>query len=417
MYCIASHLEVGVKKLVINGGVPLFGRVRVSGSKNAALPIIFSSLALRSISRIKGLADIGDVRVALDLIGCYGAKVKREGRDTLIDTTTLKYVSPPPELTSMLRASTYLMGASLIRFGRAELVNHGGCNFSARPIDMHLDALASHGAVIAGDVISGGRLVPSVVRFKKRSVGATVNALISAAGIEGESVIEGCALEPHIFVLVDYLRSAGASISFVGDRATVRGGELSGAEVSIPGDMIEAGSYVAASIASGGRVQVQGFDRSELSSFIEALGASGVSFEDGEDVVAYGKPARRFSVCAAPYPGFPTDLQPVVAPLMSFAGGCLKDEVWRERFGYLDGLGAFGLRSRALGDMREVFPSELHPARAYAPDLRGGFAMLLAALMADGESEIYNADVILRGYENITEKLSGLGAEISLCEM
>lgn len=397
---------------IVRGGAALYGRVRVSGSKNAALPIIFASLITNGISKIHNLADIGDVRVALKIIEAYGARVTRMGYTTLIDTRELFYTDPPEREVASLRASTYLLSSSLARFGRAKICNFGGCNFGPRPIDMHLSALVSHGAKVENGELLAKELYPSEIDFHIRSVGATVNAIIAAAGTHGESIIRGIAEEPHIMTLISYLKSAGAEIELFGDTLTVSGGELIGGEVTVEGDMIEAGTFIAASIMTGGKISVSGANPEHLLSFTEQLSLSGVAINTDTSITAYGRPRAPMSFIAAPYPAFPTDLQPVTAPLLAHSGGTLTDTVWQTRFGYLTELSKFGITSRRLGNTAEIFPSEIKAAEVCAPDLRGGAALLLAALAADGESIIHSAELVLRGYENLEEKLTLLGAEI-----
>ncbi len=404
-------------KFTIRGGTPLFGRVRVSGSKNAALPVIFSSLTTRGVSRIENVPDILDVRVAIDIIKGFGAECRLEGTALTIDTTSLEYARPRDDKISTIRASTYLLGATAARFGVGEIRSYGGCNFAARPIDMHLDALRAFGAEIDGAQITLERLAPCRLHFNKCSVGATVNALILAASAEGESEIHGIATEPHILDLVTYLTSAGAKIEITDNVARVKGCSLGGGNVRIRGDMIEAGTYLTASLLTGGAVAVSGIDGSELGAFIEPLRAAGVCLEsDGVGIIMRGAPRGKISVTTAPYPGFPTDLGPILAPLLSLSGGSIREAVWQGRFGYLSPLSEFGIYSRVVEDTAEIFPSEPHPADAVATDLRGGAALLLAALAADGKSTVYRGEYVLRGYERIAEKLSLLGAEIVYSE-
>ena len=407
-----------MKKIVINGPTRLSGELRVSGSKNAALPIIFATLITDGISELRRLPDIGDVRVALDIIRSLGAVVWREGGATYIDTRNLSYSEPSAEQTSKIRASTYLIGSMLSRFGRCSISSFGGCNFAHRPIDMHIDACLALGAEVCGDDILARRLYGSEIVFKKQSVGATVNAILLAVSAEGESVIRGFATEPHIDALIDFLLSAGASIERTQDEIRIVGRRLHGGKTEIIGDMIEAGTYLAAALATRGRIRVLDCPTSDMSAFFAALidyGAevlidkSTVGVSDG-----WGEP---FSVSATPYPGFPTDLQPTLAPLMALgSGGDITDTVWPTRFGYLDILADFGIKYALSANCAQIYPSKIRSAKVTAPDLRGGAACLIAALCAEGRSEIYSAEIILRGYENLTEKLRHLGADISILE-
>lgn len=396
----------------IRGGIPLFGKVKVSGSKNAALPVLFASIATCGVSEIDNLPDISDVRCAIKILEHLGAAVERRGTKTYVNTSELAYSRIPDELVRPLRASTYLLSSMLLRFGVSELGEFGGCNFAPRPIDIHLASIASHGASVDGCTLHANRLVPSDFKLAKRSVGATVNSLIISSGIKGVSVIRGCALEPHIHTLIEYLNSAGARISLSGDVATVEGGELSGGRICIGGDMIEAGSFLAASAMSRGSVSVLGARERELSSFVDPFIKSGMTYSGGAAVSLSGIPRKKVDIITAPYPGFPTDLQPIAAPLLAFSGGSITDTVWCGRLGYLSELSKMGIRSRIVGGVAEIFPSEPRCAEVTAPDLRGGMALMIAALAADGESVIHSGELLSRGYERLLEKLTQLGAEI-----
>lgn len=401
-------------KFIIRGGTPLVGSVRVSGSKNAALPIIFASIITRGISRFYNLPDITDVRDALEIIKTLGAKIHTEGAVTVIDTREVSYAAVSPERVSGMRASTYLIGSCLAGFGRAELMAFGGCAFSHRPIDMHIDAALSFGATLDGTHLSADRLHAADISFRQPSVGATVNALIMASSISGVSHIVGGAREPHILALVSYLRSAGAIIRVEGDTYTVTGGELHGGIAVIPGDMIEAGTFLAASLVTGGAVRVFGFDTRELSAFTSPLLARGVIEEvtDG-GILLRGAPRRELSVITGPYPAFATDLQPIIATVLATAsGGEIVDAVWPSRFGYLAELSKLGLSYSREGNRARIFKSAIHPAKVTATDLRGGAAAVILSLLAAGESEIDSGELVLRGYDSFVDKLTDLGADI-----
>ena len=405
-------------KFIVNGGKPLYGGVRVSGSKNAALPIIFASIATEGVTRIYNLPNITDVTDALCIIESFGAKVWRECGITYIDTRQLRYTKVNLERVHRIRASTYLIGACLARFGKAELLPFGGCAFSHRPIDIHLYAAERLGAVIDGEHLRASMLRGTTLEFKLPSVGATVNSLILASRAEGESRLIGAAREPHILALISYLRSAGAEIAVSGDEIIVKGADLHGGTAIIPGDMIEAGTFLTASVITGGRVRVSGFDARELKAFTAPLLSSGV-IEDvsGGSIMLVGKPRRDISVVTDAYPGFATDLQPIFATLLAVSrGGRIEERVWKSRFGYLDELARFGLSYRREGSVAQIFPSEILSAGVKAPDLRGGAAAILLALVAEGESVIDCGELVLRGYDSFDEKLRALGAEIQYCE-
>ncbi len=402
-------------RFIISGGKPLYGKIRVSGSKNAALPIIFSSLATRGVSRLYNLPDISDVTDALSIIREFGAKIWGEGGVTFIDTRELHYKRPSLDRVRRIRASTYLIGGCLGRFGVAELLPFGGCSFSHRPIDMHLDAAEKFGAEIAENTLTAKELKGTEIHLRVPSVGATVNSLILAASAVGETVISGSAREPHIRSLISYLESAGAKIKVKGDVITVTGGELHGGTAVIPGDMIEAGTFLAASIVTEGRVRVSGFDPRELKAFTSPLLSSGV-IEDvsGGSIMLVGRPKREVSVVTGAYPGFATDLQPIFATILAASrGGVIEERVWQSRFGYLDELARLGLSYRREGNLARIFPSLIYSGRVTSPDLRGGAAAVILALLAEGESTVEGGELILRGYDSFAEKLRSLGADIS----
>jgi len=402
-------------KIVINGAKRLAGELTVSGSKNAALPIIFATLLTRGKSRLYNVADIGDVRVALDIISGFGAEVTREGSSLTVNTERLSYRRADDTAVSMIRASTYLLGSTLSRFGIAELQSFGGCNFSARPIDLHIAACEAFGGTVCDGKIIAHGLVGTKIRFPKISVGATVNAILLAAAAKGRSVIENYAREPHVFNLIEYLVSAGAKIEVTDEAITVFGSELSGGEVTVEGDAIEAGTYSVLSLLTGGNIIVRGVVPDSLRSFFEPLLECGAELDIKDGIRLYGRVLRPVHIVARPYPHFPTDLQPIAAALVSAGGGgIIEDRVWQGRFGYLSALAPFGVRYSVYPSAAEIFPSEIKPAKTIAPDLRGGAAALLLALIADGESQISSAEIIERGYEVIEEKLRVLGADIRI---
>lgn len=409
-----------MQKIVVRGGKPLYGNINASGSKNAALPLIFASLLASGVTVLNNVPDIGDVSVALKIISTFGARVSRVGHSLAIDTTSLKYSPVSRDLISKIRASTYLIGASLARFGTAEINDFGGCNFSLRPIDFHLMAAESLGAKIVGKRLFAAKLFGAQIRLPKPSVGATVNAAIMASAAEGETEIFGYAREPHVLSVLDFLSSMGAKISVSEDRIKIVGARLCPTEFTVIGDMCEAATYLLAALITGGRVSVGGIDFSELSSFSESISSMGYRLQICDDcVIADSRlkteaEPRNIFINASPYPGFPTDLQPLIVPLISKLGGTVSDSVWQERFGYLASLGEMGVEYSLGNGWAKIEKSALRSAKVSAPDLRGGMALLLSALAAEGTSEIYFPEIILRGYDNLINKLSSLGAGVAL---
>lgn len=401
-------------RFVINGGRALGGEISVSGSKNAALPIIFSCITLHGRSTLYGVPDIEDVNVAFDILSELGAKIERTQSCVTVDSRNLVYKTPSPDSVAKIRASTYLIGACLARFGNAEICGFGGCNFDSRPIDMHVMAARTLGATLLSGCLSAKELVGADIRFDKISVGATVNAIIMCASAQGTSRIYGYAKEPHVISLIEFLKGAGAKIKISEDFIEIEGGYLESSSATVIPDMIEAGTYLALSLMTNSEIKVVGADRNHLESFLDFLLHSGVVIEfDDRALTVSGSICETSEIVTAPYPAFPTDLQPQMAPLLATAmGGTIKETVWQNRFGYLSELKKFGVEYELFDGYAKIKKSAIRAARAKAPDLRGGAALVIAALAAKGESVIDNSELLARGYGDMVRKLQKVGADI-----
>ncbi len=412
-----------MSKLIVRGGKPLSGTVSVAGSKNAALPILAATLLTRGKSVLHSLPRIGDTDVMRALLAGYGVICREgEGGALSVDTADAHCAEASP-LGAKLRASLYLLGASLAAFGEGHCVMAGGCDFGGRPIDLHLGVLRALGAeVVPGDGeihVYGKHLVGTEYTYRFPSVGATVNGLLAAVRARGRTVLRGIAAEPHIADLIAYLRACGAEIETPAPRlAVITGVEcLHGAEHTILPDMIEAGSYLLAVLGCGGRVCLQNTDKDVLLPLLSPLEDTGVSFSIGalRELCAIGGGERGVSLTTAPYPGFPTDLHPQMAAYLSSCRGesVIRETVWPGRFRYVPLFRAFGAEISRHADavyIRGV--NSLCAADVTAPDLRAGFALLALALRAKGETVISGAELILRGYEELVFKLRSLGADI-----
>ena len=401
-------------RFIINGGRKLSGEISVSGSKNAALPLIFASITAHGISTFANIPDIIDVEIAFEILRNMGAEVTRAGELATVNTSNLEYSPPSEASVSKIRASSYLIGACLARFGKVEILRFGGCNFDNRPIDMHISAAIALGARLSGDLLFADKLIGADIHFDKISVGATVNAIIMAASAIGKSRIYGYAREPHVISLVEYLRSAGAKISLCDEYIEIFGADLKEGSARIIPDMIEAGSYLSLSLMNNSELCVRGADFGHLESFLVEVVKSGAVVEyNAESVTVSGSLTEPMNIITAPYPEFPTDLQPLTAPLLArFYGGKITEGVWHNRFGYLGELSKFGVEYESFDGYSVVKPSRLKSANATSPDLRGGMALVLAALSTNGESVIYGSELIKRGYADIVGKLRKIGAEI-----
>ena len=419
-------------KYIVQGGSPLFGEVHISGAKNAAVAILPAALLVDGVCRIENIPQISDVTVLLKILEQLGAKVRVLNRsDVELDCRHIVTTRAPQELAHKLRASYYLIGALLGRFGEAEVSMPGGCNFGGvRPIDQHIKGFVAMGAdvdvrngLICAQVPGGGRLAGGQVYLDMVSVGATMNIMMAAALADGTTVIENAAKEPHIVDLANFLNSMGADVKGAGtDTIRVAGVErLHGGAYAIIPDQIEAGTYMAAVAATGGQIRVRGIIPKHMDCITAKLQEMGVEVEEQDDdlIVRRSGELRHANVKTLPYPGFPTDMQPQITTVLALASGTstVTEGVWDSRYRYVGELTRMGAQIRVEGRTAIVEGVErLTPANIQAYDLRAGAAMLIAALAADGVSEITNVQYIERGYEDIIGKLRALGAKIDCVE-
>ena len=418
-------------KYIVQGGKPLFGEVEISGAKNAAVAIIPAALLVDGVCRIENIPQISDVTMSLKILEQLGAGIRSINPHTVeIDCTHIHTTRTSYELSRKIRASYYLIGALLGRFGQAEVAMPGGCNFGGvRPIDQHVKGFTALGAkvVVEGGFIHAsantGRLKGANVYLDVVSVGATMNIMMAAVMAEGNTVIENAAKEPHIVDLANFLNSMGADVKGAGtDTIRVAGVErLHGGAYAIIPDQIEAGTYMAAVAATGGQIRVRGIIPKHMDCITAKLQEMGVEVEEQDDdlIVRRSGELRHANVKTLPYPGFPTDMQPQITTVLTLASGTstVTEGVWDSRYRYVGELTRMGAQIRVEGRTAIVEGVEkLTPANIQAYDLRAGAAMLIAALAADGVSEITNVQYIERGYEDIIGKLRALGAKIDCVE-
>lgn len=413
-----------MEKFVINGGRPLVGEVTISGAKNAAVAILPATILAGGKCVIENLPDISDVMVSLQILQALGARVRMRSRNTYeIDTSCLAGTQVPDDLSRQMRASYYFLGALLGRCGTAQVAMPGGCNLGVRPIDQHLKAFSALGASYAVEYgrihVDCGELSGAHTFFDTVSVGATVNAMLSAVLAKGQTVLENVAKEPHIVDLANFLNMMGADVRGAGtDVIKIRGvSSLHGCSYSIIPDQIEAGSFMVAAAVTGGNVLIKNVIPKHLepiSAKLEQAGATVEEFDEAVRVYRTGDLAP-LKIKTMPHPGFPTDMQPMMTVLLSLAQGTsiITEGIWENRFRYVDELVRMGANIQVDGQVAviEGVP-RLQPAPLRAPDLRAGAALVLAALAAHGTSEIEQIQHIERGYENMAGKLQGLGADI-----
>ena len=415
----------------IIGGTPLSGSVTISGAKNAVVAILPATLLVSGECRIENVPNISDVRILLDILKGMGAKVNYEDTSTIcIDCTQVTSTHPDPELVCRIRASYYLMGALLGRFGRANVAMPGGCDFASRPIDQHIKGFVALGADVdeaeeyvameAGpDGLAGAR-----ISLDMASVGATVNIMLAAVLVPGQTVIENAAKEPHIVDLANFLNTMGAHISGAGtDTVKIRGVEkLKGGSYAVIPDQIEAGTYMAAAAATGGNVLIQNVipkHMERISTKLQEMGAKITEYADAIRVQAASR-LRHTTVKTRPYPGFPTDMQAQLCVCMALASGVsrLTESVYETRFfGYCSELTNMGADILINGKTAiDTGQESLHGATGAAHDLRAGAALVIAGLAAQGTTTVENIHFIERGYERMAEKLTNLGANIRRLE-
>lgn len=409
---------------VINGGHELFGEVNISGAKNAAVAIIPAALLAEDTVRIENIPKISDVQLIIEILSRMGAEIKVVNKNTLdINTTNINYQSIPYELTSHFRASYYLIGAMLGRFNKADVALPGGCDFGVRPIDQHVKGFKMLGAQV--DIIDGvvcakaEKLVGTPVYMDVVSVGATINIMLAAVKARGLTVIENAAKEPHIVDLANFLNSMGADVRGAGtDVIKIRGVEkMHGCTYSIIPDQIEAGTYMVAAAACGGDVLVKNVIPKHLESItakLEEAGAEVIEYDDAVRVTRF-KALSKCNVKTMPHPGFPTDMQPQMAVLLSIANGTsiLSESVWDNRFQYVQQLLRMGADIQVDGKVAVIVGvPRLDGTTVRATDLRAGAAMIIAGLVAEGTTTVEDTIYVERGYEDVVEKFSALGADI-----
>ena len=420
-------------KYEIIGGTPLKGEVVISGAKNAVVAILPATLLVPGKCRIENVPDISDVRILLDIMRSMGASVAWVAPGVVeIDCTDVPYCEPDAELVRKMRASYYLLGAQLGRYGRSHVALPGGCAFAKRPIDQHIKGFRLLGADVTeadeyvamepgADGLRGQRISLDVV-----SVGATANIMLAACLIEGQTIIEGAAKEPHIVDLANFLNTMGARISGAGtDTIKIKGVKAlhGGTYAAIP-DQIEAGTYMAAAVATGGNVLVQNVIPKHMECITTRLREMGAKITEYDDAIRVQAtyPLRRITVKTMPYPGFPTDMQAQICVCMVLATGVsrLTESVYETRFfGYCSELENMGAKIKVEGKTANVTgmgERKLKGTTVHAKDLRAGAALIIAGLAAEGTTYVKNIHYVERGYERIIEKLTQLGAQIQRIE-
>ena len=413
-------------KLVISGNTHLKGEVTISGAKNSAIAILPATLLVNGICNISNLPNLSDVKISCEILENLGAKITwKNEHEISIDTRNINSTEASIDLTSKFRASYYLLGALLGRFGKSVVGLPGGCNLGPRPIDQHIKAFEALGAEVEVEqgkitATSKARLKGADIYFDIASVGATINAMLAAVLSEGTTVISNAAKEPHIVDVANFLNTAGADISGAGtDEIKINGvKELKGNySYSVVPDQIEAGTFMFAAVASKGDIVIKNCIPEHLDCIkakIIDMGAE-VTYENDQIHVVMNNDIKSTNINTLPYPGFPTDLQAQAGVCLALADGTstINETIWESRFQYTSELNKMGAKITSQGQVATFEGVEkLYGTSVEATDLRAGAALLIAGIVADGKTTLYNTKYIDRGYEHIEEKFRQLGATI-----
>ena len=418
-----------MKKIVINGGRPLKGEVTISGAKNSVVALIPATILADDIVTLDGVPDISDVSSLIEIMTIMGAKIERKEDSLIIDPRGVKNMPMPFGKINSLRASYYFYGSLLGRYGQATVGLPGGCDLGPRPIDLHLKAFEAMGAAMTMDgssmklATNGKPLQGANIYMDTVSVGATINTILAAVKAEGRTVIENAAREPEIIDVVTLLNNMGAHIRGAGTDIIIIDGvpQLHGTRHQVIPDRIEAGTYIALAAAIGEGIQINNVLYEHLESYIAKLEEMGVRMTISEDSIFVEKQTdlKAIQIKTSPYPGFATDLQQPITPLLLTAAGRgrIVDTIYEKRVNHVPELAKMGATISTLNDhIIYEGPNQLTGSSVKATDLRAGAALVIAGLMASGTTEITNVEYILRGYSDIIHKLTQLGADIQLVE-
>lgn len=414
-----------MEKLVITGPTPLKGEVNISGAKNSAVAILPATLLIDGVCVINNVPNIVDIKLSCEILEGLGAKIKWIDRNSLeIDTRNITKTVAPIELTRKFRASYYLIGSMLGRKKEIEVGLPGGCNLGPRPIDQHIkgfEALGANVEIVGGNVkAKTDKLIGTSIYMDIVSVGATMNVMLASVLAEGTTTIDNAAKEPHIVDLANFLNTMGADIRGAGtDVIKINGVEklTGGKSYSVVPDQIEAGTFMLAAVASRGDITIRNCITKHLECVTAKILEIGGNVEAGEDFLRVwcDKRPSKATIKTLPYPGFPTDLQAQMGVVLSIADGTsiINESIWESRFQYTNELNKMGAQITSQGKSA-IFEGveKLYSASVYSTDLRAGAALIIAGIIAEGRTEIYNLGHIDRGYENIEEKFRKLGANI-----
>lgn len=416
-----------MKKIIIDGGQEISGTIKISGAKNSIVALIPASILTSGKSVIKNVPDISDVRILLEIMRELGSEVTFENETIIIDNSNVKNKEITEEFASKLRASYYFMGSLIGKFHKVDIACPGGCVIGSRPIDIHLDSFKKMGIEIDEQqskfVMTVDELKGNHFYLNFPSVGATINIMIASTLAKGKTIIENAAKEPEIANVASFLNSMGAKIFGAGTSKIIIDGvdELYDGFVEVIPDRIEAGTYLIIGSLLGNNLTIENIIESHIESMLYKLKEAGIKYESkGNSItITAAKNLKPINIKTTVYPGFPTDLgQPMSTLLTQCEGECLFEEtIYENRLRHIPHLNSMGANIKVFDNQALILgKTQLHGKKVKATDLRAGASMLVAGLIADGRTEIYNIEHLLRGYERIVDKLSQVGVRIKLIE-
>lgn len=415
-------------KLKIEGQRLLSGEIKISGAKNSAVALLPAAVLAKTKSVIYNVPEISDIKYLIDIMKLLNCEVKYENETLYIDSSKLENKPIPEEMSVQMRASYYFMGALLAKFGKVEISFPGGCNIGARPIDIHIKGFEELGAKVEINknryTITANKLVGNKIYFDFPSVGATINVMLAAVGAEGITVIENAAMEPEIVNVASFLINMGVKVTGAGTkRIEIEGCKnLDNGVCEVFPDRIESGTYIIIGALLGENLKIKGIIKEHIEAVLMKLNEIGVEYEINNDIMTISKcqNLKAVNVKTLVFPGFPTDLQQPLSTLLTQANGIslVEETLYENRFKNTYDLNRMGAITNilSLNKLEIKGPKKLKGTNVIATDLRGGASLLIAGLIAEGETEIDNCDVILRGYGNLVNKLSSVGAKLEITE-
>lgn len=416
-----------MKKIIIEGGYPLTGTIKISGAKNSAVALVPASLLAEDNVTIDNIPDISDINALNEILEYLGSQVTRKKEIMEIDPSTVENKAIPENISKKLRASYYFMGALLGKYKKAEMYFPGGCSIGARPIDLHLKGFEALGATVTADenkyTIEADELIGTNIYLDIASVGATINIMLAATKATGTTIIENAAKEPEIVNVATFLNQMGAKITGAGtSEIKIKGvKKLHGCYTEVIPDRIEAGTYITMGALCGNNLRIENIIPDHIESFLSKLEETKADIKVGSDYVIVSKKEtlKQTNIKTAVYPGFPTDLQQPFTILLTQCNGKSKvtETIWENRFMHIPYIVDMGAEIEVKNQTAFITgPTKLKGKDIKATDLRAGAAMIIAGLIAEGTTTISDIEHVLRGYENIIEKLTNVGAHISLIE-